>query len=85
MDAELPPLEGVVFLDIETTGLNPYRDKVVTVQVRRGGVTTVWREWELGEPGVIEGFFGFTDSIFRKKTHFVGYNLLKIRPTLPHT
>jgi len=77
MDAELPPLEGVVFLDIETTGLNPYRDKVVTVQVRRGGVTTVWREWELGEPGVIEGFFGFTDSVFRKRTHFVGYNLIK--------
>jgi len=24
MDAELPPLESVVFLDMKTTGLNPY-------------------------------------------------------------
>jgi hypothetical protein len=85
MDAELPPLEGVVFLDIETTGLNPYRDKVVTVQVRRGGVTTVWREWELGEPGVIEGFFGFTDSVFRRKDALRGLQPPQIRPTLPHT
>ena len=77
MDAELPQPESVVFLDMETTGFNPYQDKVVAIQVRRGGKTTIWKEWELGERCVIECFLAFANPIDPKMTSFVGYNVLK--------
>ena len=48
LDPFLPPLDRVVFFDIETEGVDPFVDKVITVQVRHRGKTTIWKEWELG-------------------------------------
>ncbi len=74
----LPPLDNVVFFDIETEGTDPFQHKVITVQVRYRGKTTIWKEWEMGEAKCILSFFdGFLDSIERKVTSFVGYNVLR--------
>ena len=77
MEPFLPPLDRVVFFDIETQGIDPFVDKVITVQVRYRGKTTIWKEWELGEAKCIGDFFAFLDTVFRVETSFVGYNLLK--------
>src|SRR5438094_9053697 len=60
----LPPLERVVFFDIETTGIDPFVDKDVTVQVRHKGKTTIWKEWELSEKRCIEEFFRFLYTVY---------------------
>src|SRR2546426_10900349 len=73
----LPPLDRVVFFDIETVGIDRFVEKVITVQVRHRGKTTIWKEWELGEAKCIEAFFDFLKTIYRKETSFVGYNHLK--------
>ena len=77
LEPSLPPIDQVVFFDIETQGIDPFVDKVVTVQIRHRGKTTIWKEWELGEAKCIEAFFDFLETIYRKETSFVGYNLLK--------
>jgi len=67
-----------IFFDTESTELYPYRDKLLTIQVRWQGKNTIWSEWELGEKGIIDEFFKFTDNdIVRKKTKFVGFNNLE--------
>ncbi len=73
----LPPLDRVVFFDIETTGRDPFDYKIVTVQVRNHGKTTIWKEWELTEKRCIEEFFFFVETVPRWETSFVGYNILK--------
>ena len=67
----------IVFFDIETTGLDPFESKIITIQVRVNGENIIWKEWKLGERGVIEAFFEFTDNVFRNTTKFVGYNILR--------
>ncbi len=74
----MKPLQDPIFFDTESTGLYPYRDKLLTIQVRWQGKNTIWTEWELGERGIIDEFFKFTDNdIVRKKTKFVGFNNLE--------
>jgi hypothetical protein len=73
----LPPLDNVVFFDIETEGFDPFVERIITIQIRHRGKTTIWKEWELGEAKCIEAFFDFLETIFRKETSFVGYNHLK--------
>lgn len=67
----------ITFFDIETTGLDPFKSKIITMQVRRRGKTTIFKEWELGEPGMIESFFDFVKKIRMEKEIFIGYNILK--------
>lgn len=67
----------ITFFDIETTGLDPFQSKIITVQVRRNGKTIIFKEWELGELEVIESFFNFVGRIRRKEEMFIGYNILK--------
>jgi hypothetical protein len=73
----LPPLEKVVFFDMETEGLIPFSCKIITIQIRIHGKTIIWKEWELGEKGCIEAFFEFLESINRIETSMVGYNVIK--------
>jgi DNA polymerase elongation subunit (family B) len=74
-------LEHVVFLDIETTGLDPFNSQIVTIQVRSEGETKIWPVWESSEVDVIKSFLSFTDHVYRRGTRFVGYNILKFDVT----
>jgi hypothetical protein len=67
-----------VYFDLETTGLNPFDARLITIQVRTRGVTTIWPVWlEGGEAQVIERFLSFTDNVYRRASRFIGYNVLK--------
>lgn len=52
------------YLDIETTGLDPRRDKIITVQYQRLGAISgrvegelvILKEWEMGEKEVLRSF-----------------------------
>lgn len=68
---------SITFFDTETTGLDPFKSKLVTIQLRRKGKTKIFKEWELGEAGVLKSFFIFLDRIRRKEETLVGYNVLK--------
>lgn len=67
----------ITFFDVETTGLDPFQSKIITIQIRRNGKTTIFKEWELGEPEMIESFFDFVKEIRRREEIFIGYNILK--------
>ena len=74
----MKPMQEPVFFDTESTGLYPYRDKLITIQVRWRGKNTIWAEWELGEKGIIDEFFKFTsDDVVRKQCKFFGFNNLE--------
>jgi DNA polymerase elongation subunit (family B) len=66
-----------VFFDIETTGLDPFNSHLISIQIRISEETIIWKEWEEGEEKIIKHFLDFTDSIYRKETRFIGYNILK--------
>ena len=34
------------FFDIETTGLNPYEDQILTIQIKKGDDIIIWKLWE---------------------------------------
>lgn len=73
------------YLDIETTGLDERRDKIITVQyqeLERGtgrpvGDVTILREWELGERSMLSGLIATTSITGMYTFDFVpvGYNL----------
>lgn len=67
----------IVYFDMETIGKHeePWNGKIITIQIRRHGKTTIWKEWELGEEGVINAFFDFLNSIKRKAHVFVGFGI----------
>ncbi len=73
----LKQLTSVTFVDVETTGLDPFRHRIVSIQVRRAGRNHIWPEWELGELKTLESFFDFLKGVERKNEIFVGYNVLK--------
>lgn len=73
----LPDLDEVCFIDIETTGLDPHRERIVTIQARHLGETKVWKEWELGEVGCLRNLFNLLSQPGARGKSFVGYNILK--------
>ncbi len=63
----------MILFDIETTGLNPVRDKVLTVQLKHDGKIVMWKLWEENdETKIIEKFF---DYIKNSNEKIVGYNI----------
>lgn len=63
----------MIIFDIETTGLNPMRDKVLTVQLKHGDKIAIWKLWEENdETKVIENFFNY---IKKSDEKIVGYNI----------
>ena len=67
-----------IFFDMETTGFYPDRCKIITIQVREDGKNTIWKEWDLGEKGVINEFYRFTNfKITRENAKFIGFNQLE--------
>src|SRR3989338_10778379 len=73
------------YLDIETTGLNPKIDKIITIQFQRLdkntaeslGELTILKEWESSEKHIIEEFIRLTGINDEHPFSFVpvGFNL----------
>ena len=64
------------FFDIETSGLDPFNDQILTIQVKRGERVQLWKLWEEdNESDMIEKYFRFLDNIDSKEAIY-GYNIL---------
>lgn len=73
------------YLDIETTGIDPNKDKILTIQYQELGRNTgdaageliILKEWESSEKEIIEKFIRDTKVLDQYKFNFipVGYNL----------
>lgn len=70
--------------DIETYGkvsLNPFKSKIITIQLRINGKNYIWKEWKDGEQKMLLNFLNFWSKLPRSKKKngftFVGYNMLK--------
>jgi uncharacterized protein YprB with RNaseH-like and TPR domain len=64
------------FFDIETTGLNPYEDQILTIQFKKGNDITIWKVWESDEPTLLHNFVDYLRSVSGNDTVY-GYNCLK--------
>ncbi len=64
-----------IFVDIETTGLNPYHSKLITAQLMDGRNVYIWKEWEIGEGPAIKGLLEHLRTKPRN-LEVVGYNVL---------
>jgi len=76
---------GQFYLDIETTGLDPLKDKILTIQYQEldrntgeaKGELVILKEWESSEKEIIEKFIKDTNILADYAFSFipVGYNL----------
>jgi len=67
----------VIYFDIETTGLNPHNDKILTIQVKKGDDIQLWSLWEeTDELSLIQKFLDYLRPISGNEA-IVGYNCLK--------
>ena len=49
----------MIVLDMETTGLNPFECKAISIQMKRGDSITIWKELGANELSIIEEFLTF--------------------------
>lgn len=65
----------MIIFDIETTGLNPFQNKILTIQIKRKNEIKIWKVWEEeSELAMIEKFLNFLE---KKDEPIIGYNILK--------
>ena len=71
------------YLDIETLGLEPSTDKIVTIQYAeidyitgdQKSELTILKEWETSEKDILEKFSKFINTMEDKFVVFMGFNL----------
>ena len=66
----------MIIVDLETTGLNPFECKVISIQTKKGSQVSVWKEWDSDELSIIERFLRFLRSVSGDEV-ILGYNNLK--------
>lgn len=71
-----------MFFDMETTGLDPSSDQIVTIQVRRRGRNYIWKAWKPDEYTAIDGFLDFLTTL-RRHSNPDGRVWRRGRPFLP--
>lgn len=64
------------FFDIETTGLNPFDNQILTIQWKSDEDFRIWKVWESDEKRILEEFLDFLDTVSGNHSIF-GYNCLK--------
>ncbi len=68
----------VILFDIETTGLDPYKDQVILIGFKREGKISQMKLWERGdEPAIILDALGIVEGLNEFDDMIVGYNNLK--------
>ncbi|MCS7387023.1 MAG: ribonuclease H-like domain-containing protein [archaeon GB-1867-005] len=68
----------VVAFDIETTGLNPLKNVVILIGVKKGKQLIQWKIWEYGsEDKIILEFMKYIESVDPYDAVIIGYNALK--------
>jgi len=65
-----------LFFDVETTGLDPSSDQIVTIQVRRRGRNYIWKSWKPDEYTAIVDFLDFLKGVGSAEP-IIRYNILK--------
>ncbi len=70
---------GIIYLDIETTGLNYNNDQIVTIQLQEDNQSLIiFKSWESNEKTILRKFLMRLSGIQRKGfTICVGFNILK--------
>lgn len=63
----------MIIFDIETTGLDPRRHKVVSIQLKHGEKIIIWKLWE--EKDEIKLIEKFLEYIRNSDEKIVGYNI----------
>lgn len=66
----------MIIVDVETTGLDPFECKLISIQTKQDGRIRIWKEWETGELNVIEEFLEFLRTVSGNEV-IPGYNNLK--------
>lgn len=65
------------FFDIETTGLNPYKEMTLTIQFKRECKIVLWKIWdEENEVNLILKFLKYLKAV-NSNDSIYGYNILK--------
>ena len=66
-----------IFFDIETTGLNPFLNKILTIQLKKGPEIVLLKIWDMSdESKMIIKFLNILQNI-RSNIPVYGYNCLK--------
>ena len=67
----------VYYFDIETTGLNPYEGRILTIQLKRDNNIVLWTIWdEENELSLIQRFLKYLKGVSSSYPIY-GYNILK--------
>ena len=65
------------YFDIETTGLNPYENRILTIQLKRDNKIFLWKVWdEESELSLIRKFLKCLKTVSHSHSIY-GYNILK--------
>jgi uncharacterized protein YprB with RNaseH-like and TPR domain len=65
-----------LIFDIETTGLDPSRDRILTIQIRRDRKNKIWKSWDSDEFTIIDSFLEFLKGVDGNEPIY-GFNVLK--------